>query len=76
LRRAWREPLDGVPDVAKWVYVLQARENANLLGAFAGLSGRLREKWPLEVVAEAGRCRPTRPPRRPWRRRSGVSETM
>ena len=56
LRRAWREPLDGAPDVAKWVYVLQAYENANLLGAFSGLSGRLwvvlQEKWPLEVVVE------------------------
>ena len=61
LRRAWREPLEGAPDVAKWVYVLQAHENANLLGAFAGLSGRLwvvlQEKWPLEVVVE-GRLLP------------------
>lgn len=61
LRRAWREPLDGAPDVAKWVYVLQAHEGANLLGAFAGLSGRLwvvlQEKWPLEVVVE-GRLLP------------------
>jgi hypothetical protein len=56
LRRAWREPLDGAPDGAKWVYVLQVAEGANLLGAFAGLSGRLwvvlKEKWPLEVVVE------------------------
>ena len=61
LRRAWREPLDGAPDVAKWVYVLQASDGANLLGAFAGLSGRLwvvlQEKWPLEVVVE-GRLLP------------------
>jgi hypothetical protein len=61
LRRAWREPLDGAPDVAKWVYVLQAHEGANLLGAFSGLSGRLwvvlQEKWPLEVVVE-GRLLP------------------
>ncbi|RAS70207.1 hypothetical protein C8D87_101507 [Lentzea atacamensis] len=52
LRRAWREP----PDGAKRVYVLQVAEGANLLGAFAGLSGRLwvvlQERWPLEVVAE------------------------
>ncbi|MFS8097053.1 hypothetical protein LFM09_07910 [Lentzea alba] len=56
LRRVWREPLDGAPDGAKWVYVLQVAEGANLLGAFAGLSGRLwvvlKEKWPLEVVVE------------------------
>ncbi|MBM7858885.1 hypothetical protein [Lentzea nigeriaca] len=56
LRRAWREPLDGAPDGAKWVYVLQTSDTANLLGAFAGLSGRLwvvlKEKWPLEVVVE------------------------
>ncbi|GHH28524.1 hypothetical protein GCM10017774_02880 [Lentzea cavernae] len=61
LRRAWREPLDGARDGAKWVYVLQTTENANLLGAFAGLSGRLwvvlKEKWPLEVVVE-GRLLP------------------
>ena len=46
----------GAPDSSKWVYVLQVAEGANLLGAFAGLSGRLwvvlREKWPLEVVVE------------------------
>ncbi|GLY47465.1 hypothetical protein [Lentzea sp. NBRC 102530] len=56
LRRAWREPLEGAPDVAKWVYVLQTNPAANLLGAFSGLSGRLwvvlKEKWPLEVVVE------------------------
>ncbi|MGI5498753.1 hypothetical protein [Lentzea sp. CA-135723] len=61
LRRAWREPLDGAPDLAKWVYVLQTSESANLLGAFSGLSGRLwvvlKEKWPLEVVVE-GRLLP------------------
>jgi hypothetical protein len=61
LRRAWREPLDGAPDGAKWVYVLQTSENANLLGAFTALSGRLwvvlKEKWPLEVVVE-GRLLP------------------
>lgn len=61
LRRAWREPLAGAPDGAKWVYVLQTSENANLLGAFAALSGRLwvvlKEKWPLEVVVE-GRLLP------------------
>lgn len=53
LRRAWREPLTGAPDVAKWTYVLQV-SGAGVLGVFAGLSGRLwvtlREKWPLEVV--------------------------
>jgi len=56
LRRVWREALDGAPDSSKWVYVLQVAEGANLLGAFAGLSGRLwvvlQEKWPLEVVVE------------------------
>lgn len=49
LRRAWREPLAGAPDVAKWTYVLEVSD-ADVLGVFAGLSGRLREKWPLEVV--------------------------
>ncbi|SFR04909.1 hypothetical protein SAMN04488564_102645 [Lentzea waywayandensis] len=53
LRRAWREPLAGAPDVAKWTYVLQV-SGTDLLGPFAGLSARLwvtlREKWPLEVV--------------------------
>lgn len=53
LRRAWREPLDGAPDKAKWVYALQVAEGANVLGAFSGLSARLwvelREKWALEV---------------------------
>ncbi|MFD4669306.1 hypothetical protein ACFWNN_06175 [Lentzea sp. NPDC058450] len=61
LRRAWREPLDGAPDLAKWVYVLQTSPNANLLGAFSGLSARLwvalKEKWPLEAVAD-GRSLP------------------
>ncbi|HEX7307779.1 hypothetical protein [Lentzea sp.] len=61
LRRAWREPLDGAPDTAKWVYVLQTSAGADPLGAFAGLSGRLwvvlKEKWPLEVVVE-GRMLP------------------
>ncbi|KJK46739.1 hypothetical protein UK23_22675 [Lentzea aerocolonigenes] len=56
LRRVWREPLEGAPDTAKWVYVLQVAEGANLLGAFAGLSGRLwvvlKETWPLEVLVE------------------------
>ncbi|MFJ8958139.1 hypothetical protein ACIRG5_02065 [Lentzea sp. NPDC102401] len=53
LRRAWREPLAGAPDVAKWTYLLEVSD-ADVLGVFAGLSGRLwvtlREKWPLEVV--------------------------
>ncbi|MFJ5986779.1 hypothetical protein [Lentzea sp. NPDC092896] len=53
LRRAWREPLAGAPDVATWTYVLQV-SGADVLGVFAGLSARLwvtlREKWPLEVV--------------------------
>ncbi|NKE56560.1 hypothetical protein FXN61_06825 [Lentzea sp. PSKA42] len=56
VRRAWREPLEGAPDGAKWVYVLQTDGNADLLGVFSGLSSRLwvvlQEKWPLEVVVE------------------------
>ncbi|GGU18060.1 hypothetical protein [Lentzea flava] len=62
LHRAWREPLDGAPDGAKWVYVLETSETANVLGAFAGLSARLwvalREKWPLEVVVEGRQLPP------------------
>ena len=56
LRRAWREPLAGAPDGAKWVYVLQVADNADQLRAFASLSGQLwvalQEKWPVEVVVE------------------------
>ncbi|WP_394618406.1 hypothetical protein JNUCC0626_04710 [Lentzea sp. JNUCC 0626] len=56
LRRAWREPLVGALDEAKWVYVLEV-DTADVLGAFAGLSARLwvtaREKWPVEVVNDA-----------------------
>ncbi|MEU3646030.1 hypothetical protein AB0E59_21780 [Lentzea sp. NPDC034063] len=61
VRRAWREPLDGAPDGAKWVYVLQTGADVNPLGVCSGLSGRLwvvlKEKWPLEVVVE-GRALP------------------
>ncbi|SER82779.1 hypothetical protein [Lentzea albida] len=53
LRRAWRDPLPGAPDTAKWTYLLHT-DDADVLGVYAGLSGRLRvtleEKWPLEVV--------------------------
>ncbi|MEV6236153.1 hypothetical protein [Lentzea sp. NPDC051838] len=56
LRRAWREPLPGAPDGAKWVYVLQVSEGTDLLSAFAALSGRLwvtiQDKSPIEVVVE------------------------
>lgn len=56
LRRAWREPLAGVPEEATWMYVLQVAAGTDELGAYSGLSSRLwtvlKEKWPLEVVVE------------------------
>jgi hypothetical protein len=56
LRRAWREPLACVPEAAAWLYVLQVAADMDELGAYSGLSSRLRvivkEEWPLEVVAE------------------------
>ncbi|MEU5940099.1 hypothetical protein ABZ807_13080 [Micromonospora sp. NPDC047548] len=56
LYRAWRDPFDGAPDGATWVYVLRVAEGADELKAYSGLTARLwtdlREKWPLEVVAD------------------------
>jgi len=56
LRRAWREPLDGAPDGATWLYVLQVTAGTDELSAYSGLTSRLwvvlQEKWPLEVVVE------------------------
>ncbi|MFE9694565.1 hypothetical protein [Micromonospora sp. NPDC005806] len=56
LHRAWRDPLDGAPDGATWVYVVRVAEGADELKTFSGLTAvlwtDLREKWPLEVVAE------------------------
>lgn len=61
LRRAWRTPVQGAPDGAAWVYVVQLAGDADELKAYSGLSSRLwstlREKWPVEVVAE-GRALP------------------
>lgn len=56
LRRAWRTPLDGAPDEATWVYVLQVTAGTDELGAYSALTSRiwvvLQEKWQLEVVVE------------------------
>lgn len=56
LRRAWREPLDGAPDGATWVYVLQIAPDADELRAYSALSSRLwvvlQEKWEIEAVVE------------------------
>jgi hypothetical protein len=62
LRRAWREPLDGAPDGAAWVYVLSVTDGADELRAYSGLMSRLwtvlKEKWPLEVVVEGKQLPP------------------
>ncbi|SCG57475.1 hypothetical protein [Micromonospora humi] len=56
LHRAWRSPLGSAPDGPTWVYVLRVVEGADELKARSGLTARLwttlREKWPVEVVAE------------------------
>ncbi|WP_203696346.1 hypothetical protein [Catellatospora coxensis] len=55
LYRAWREPLDGAPDGATWVYVLRVAEDADELKTFSAVTSRLwtglQEKWQVEVVA-------------------------
>ncbi|MFJ8579024.1 hypothetical protein [Micromonospora sp. NPDC093277] len=57
LHRAWRDPLDGAPDGAAWLYVLRVAEDTDELKTFSGLTAvlwtDLSEKWPIEVVAEA-----------------------
>lgn len=56
LHRAWRDPLDGAPDGETWLYVVRVAEGTDELKTFSGLTAvlwtDLREKWPLEVVAE------------------------
>jgi hypothetical protein len=56
LHRAWRDPIDGAPDGAAWIYLLRVAEGTDELKTLSGLTSGLwidlREKWPLEVVAE------------------------
>ncbi|MFC3505296.1 hypothetical protein ACFOOK_30640 [Micromonospora krabiensis] len=56
LRRAWREPVVGARGGPTWVYVVRVADGADELKAYSGLMSRLwsalRERWPLEVVAE------------------------
>jgi hypothetical protein len=62
LHRAWRDPVDGAPDGAAWIYVLRVAEGTDVLKTFSGLTAvlwtGLREKWPLEVVAEGAGLTP------------------
>ncbi|MDT0332114.1 hypothetical protein [Nocardiopsis lambiniae] len=62
LYRAWREPLPGAPDAARWAYLLSVRADADPLAAQAGLCStahvRLRDTSPLEVLAEGVVVRP------------------
>ena len=56
LHRAWRAPLDGAPDAGAWTYVLRVAEGTDELAAFSGVTSRiwvsLKQKWPVEVIAE------------------------
>jgi hypothetical protein len=56
IHRAWRDPLNGAPDGATWVFVVHVAEGIDELKTFSGLSAvlwtDLKEKWPMEVIAE------------------------
>ncbi|MGQ5264691.1 hypothetical protein ACTWLT_28470 [Micromonospora sp. ZYX-F-536] len=56
LHRAWRAPLDGAPDGAAWSYVLRVAEGTDELAAYSGAMAQLwislKQKWPLEVIAD------------------------
>ncbi len=56
LHRSWRAPLDGAPDAGAWTYVLRVAEGTDELAAFSGVTSRLwvslKQKWPVEVIAE------------------------
>ncbi|WP_410813791.1 hypothetical protein [Micromonospora sp. 067-2] len=56
LHRAWRAPLDGAPDAAAWSYVLQVAEGTDELSTYSGVMAQLwislKQKWPVEVVAD------------------------
>ncbi|MEV4656799.1 hypothetical protein [Micromonospora sp. NPDC049301] len=56
LHRVWRAPLDGAPDNAAWLYVLQVAEGTDELETYSGVAAqlwtKLRQKWPVEVIAE------------------------
>ncbi|MGC4816885.1 hypothetical protein [Micromonospora sp. DT63] len=56
LHRVWRAPLDGAPDNAAWLYVLQVAEGADELATYSGVMAQLwttlRQKWPVEVIAD------------------------
>ncbi|WP_406079425.1 hypothetical protein [Micromonospora sp. NBC_00858] len=54
LHRAWRAPLDGAPDAAAWLYVLQVAEGTDELATYSGVMTQLwislKQKWPVEVL--------------------------
>ncbi|MCX5065613.1 hypothetical protein OOJ91_06925 [Micromonospora lupini] len=56
LHRVWRAPLDGAPDEAAWLYVLRVAEGTDELATYAGVTAQLwttlRQRWPVEVVAD------------------------
>ncbi|GAB3932184.1 hypothetical protein [Micromonospora vulcania] len=56
LHRVWRTPLDGAPDEAAWLYVLQVPEGVDELSTHSGLMAQLwislGNKGPLEVLAD------------------------
>ncbi|MET8089772.1 hypothetical protein [Micromonospora sp. NPDC005220] len=62
LHRAWRDPFDGAPDGATWVYVLRVADGTDELKMHSGLTSKLwislREKWQLEVVADSSPLTP------------------
>lgn len=80
LRRAWREPLDGAPDGATWVYVLQVTEGTDELKAYSGLASRLwvvlAEKYGLEVVVEGRSLPPYQAAALTPRARSGPADAF